>query len=96
MIQCCVARILCGCMLLRNDDMLPQSLCMILMHKSQYQGVLLSFQHLHISLAAGRLGQPDDIAQAALFLADPDKSGFITGQTLVVDGGVTCKLVYPE
>ena len=45
---------------------------------------------------AGRLGQPEDIAQAALFLADPDRAGFITGQTLVIDGGVTCKLVYPE
>src|SRR5260221_4732663 len=35
-----------------------------------------------------RAGQPDDIAQAALFLAS-DASGFITGHTLVVDGGAT-------
>jgi NAD(P)-dependent dehydrogenase (short-subunit alcohol dehydrogenase family) len=35
-----------------------------------------------------RAGQPDDIAQAALFLAGPG-SGFITGHTLVVDGGAT-------
>jgi NAD(P)-dependent dehydrogenase (short-subunit alcohol dehydrogenase family) len=34
----------------------------------------------------GRIGTPDDIAQAALFLAS-DASGFITGTTLVVDGG---------
>jgi NAD(P)-dependent dehydrogenase (short-subunit alcohol dehydrogenase family) len=33
-----------------------------------------------------RAGQPDDIAQAALFLAGPH-STFITGHTLVVDGG---------
>lgn len=34
----------------------------------------------------GRLGQPEDIAGLALFLAS-DGAGFITGQTLVVDGG---------
>jgi NAD(P)-dependent dehydrogenase (short-subunit alcohol dehydrogenase family) len=36
----------------------------------------------------GRLGQPDDVAGAALFFAS-DASRFITGQTLVVDGGGT-------
>ena len=33
-----------------------------------------------------RLGEPDDIANAALFLAS-DLASWITGQTLVVDGG---------
>ena len=33
-----------------------------------------------------RLGQPEDIAYAAVFLASP-ASNFITGQTIVVDGG---------
>ena len=33
-----------------------------------------------------RLGVPEDIAAAACFLASPD-AGWITGQTLVVDGG---------
>lgn len=36
----------------------------------------------------GRLGVPDDIAQAILFLASPAAS-WITGQTLAVDGGYT-------
>lgn len=36
----------------------------------------------------GRLGEPEDVARAALFLADPDNT-FITGQVLVVDGGLT-------
>jgi 3-oxoacyl-[acyl-carrier protein] reductase len=39
-------------------------------------------QHLPVA----RLGTPDEIAHAALFLASPD-SGFITGVVLVVDGG---------
>jgi 2-keto-3-deoxy-L-fuconate dehydrogenase len=34
----------------------------------------------------GRLGRPEEIAAAALFLAS-DESEFMTGQTLVIDGG---------
>lgn len=37
---------------------------------------------------AGRLGAPDDIARACLFLASDD-AAFVNGATLVVDGGVT-------
>jgi len=35
-----------------------------------------------------RVAEPEDIAEAVLFLASP-AAGFITGQTLVVDGGIT-------
>jgi NAD(P)-dependent dehydrogenase (short-subunit alcohol dehydrogenase family) len=38
----------------------------------------------------GRLGEPDDIGAAAAFLASPD-AAWITGQTLVVDGGASLK-----
>ena len=33
-----------------------------------------------------RIGRPKDIAETALFLAS-DRSTFITGQTIIVDGG---------
>jgi 3-oxoacyl-[acyl-carrier protein] reductase len=38
------------------------------------------------SIPAGRLGSGADIANAALFFCS-DEAGYITGQTLVVDGG---------
>ena len=36
----------------------------------------------------GRIGEPDEIAGAAVFLAGPSGS-FMTGQTVVIDGGGT-------
>jgi NAD(P)-dependent dehydrogenase (short-subunit alcohol dehydrogenase family) len=35
----------------------------------------------------GRFATPDDVARAVAFLADPEKSGFVNGQALAVDGG---------
>jgi NAD(P)-dependent dehydrogenase (short-subunit alcohol dehydrogenase family) len=40
-----------------------------------------------------RLGQPEDVADACLFLASP-ASRFVTGATLVVDGGVLAGPVF--
>jgi len=40
----------------------------------------------------GRIGQAGEIAQAILFLADYERSSFMTGQALVVDGGATARL----
>lgn len=42
-----------------------------------------------------RVGRPEDIARACLFLADPG-ADFINGAALVVDGGMTRKMIYPE
>lgn len=48
------------------------------------------------SLAAraplGRIGRPEEVASAIVFLADGERSSFITGQTLIVDGGVLARL----
>jgi 3-oxoacyl-[acyl-carrier protein] reductase len=38
------------------------------------------------AIPQGRLGSVDDVAYAVLFLAS-DEAAFITGQTIVVDGG---------
>lgn len=40
----------------------------------------------------GRIGRPEEIAEAILFLADGDRSSFVTGQELIVDGGATARL----
>lgn len=47
-------------------------------------------QHL-----VGRVGLPQDVAQAALFLTG-EGAGFITGSHLVVDGGMTVKMIYTD
>ena len=44
---------------------------------------------------AGRVGKPEDIAAACLYLVS-EEAGFITGTHLVVDGGITRKMIYVE
>jgi NAD(P)-dependent dehydrogenase (short-subunit alcohol dehydrogenase family) len=39
-------------------------------------------------IPAGRFGEPQDIANAALYLAS-DESGWVTGTEFLVDGGIT-------
>lgn len=40
----------------------------------------------------GRIGKPDEIAQAIVYLADNERASFVTGQALVIDGGATARL----
>ena len=42
----------------------------------------------------GRVGRPEDIAEACLYLAE--QAGFVTGQNLTVDGGMTVKMIYED
>lgn len=47
-------------------------------------------QQLHARQPIGRMGRPDEIASAALYLA-ADESAFVTGSALVIDGGWTAR-----
>jgi NAD(P)-dependent dehydrogenase (short-subunit alcohol dehydrogenase family) len=44
---------------------------------------------------AGRVGTPEDIGRAAVFLCSGE-STFITGQNIVIDGGMTVKMIYED
>ena len=42
---------------------------------------------------AGRVGRPEDIAEAVLFLCS-ERAGFITGENICIDGGMTKLMIY--
>jgi len=48
----------------------------------------------HLQHPAGRVGTVRDIAEACMFLADSRSSGFVCGQNIIVDGGMTKKMIY--
>ena len=48
-----------------------------------------------VHVPMGRFGEPHEIAQGAVFLAS-DESSWMTGQSLVIDGGITAAYVTPE
>ena len=49
----------------------------------------------HAFHPSGRVGTPEDIARACLFLCD-EANDFLNGQTLTIDGGATIRMIYPE
>jgi NAD(P)-dependent dehydrogenase (short-subunit alcohol dehydrogenase family) len=50
----------------------------------------------HAQHPAGRVGRPQDVAEAVAFLLDRARSGFVTGAEFIVDGGMTRKMIYEE
>jgi len=42
----------------------------------------------------GRVGTPEDVASACFYLAE--QAGFMTGQNLTLDGGMTVKMIYED
>lgn len=54
----------------------------------------LSFSD-HAQHPANRVGKPVDIAKACFYLTDFEND-FVTGQNIVVDGGMTKKMMYEE
>jgi len=50
----------------------------------------------HAQHPAGRVGKPEDIAETVAWLLDRERSGFVTGANVVVDGGMTRKMIYAD
>jgi len=49
-------------------------------------------EDLPLSVPLGRCGKPEDIAGGVIYLVS-DASSYVTGQTLIIDGGLTTRLV---
>ncbi len=49
-------------------------------------------ENLARKTVSGKVGRPEEIAHAIYFLADEEQSSFMTGQAMIVDGGVTARL----
>ncbi|HBC89723.1 MAG TPA: oxidoreductase [Lentisphaeria bacterium] len=62
-------------------------------HKRKHRKKTVLTQADHEQHLAGRVGNPEDIAEMAAFLIS-EKAGFITAQNFVVDGGMTKRMIY--
>jgi len=72
-----------------DTEMLRSGLCRSHVKGEKVEDLIRSLGSKHIT---GRVGRPEEIGRAILFLADTEQSSFMTGQSLIVDGGTTAKL----
>ena len=72
-----------------DTEMLRAGLCRGHVQGETVEGLIRSLGAMHIM---GRVGRPEEIGRAILFLADTEQSSFMTGQSLIVDGGALVKL----
>jgi len=56
------------------------------------EDIMERLDNLARKTVSGRVGKPEEIAQAIYFLADETQSSFMTGQALIIDGGATARL----
>ncbi|MBM7578302.1 SDR family NAD(P)-dependent oxidoreductase [Jeotgalibacillus terrae] len=59
-------------------------------HTGDYESLRTVDHEQHLS---NRVGKPEDVARACLFLTD-EANNFINGENLVIDGGMTRKMIY--
>ena len=61
----------------------------------QLYGDDAAWRRREVHIPTGRLGTPGEVAEAVLFLAS-DESSWVTGTTLVVDGGISIAYTTPD
>jgi Dehydrogenases with different specificities (related to short-chain alcohol dehydrogenases) len=68
------------------NDIAPGAIATPINQRTLGDGELL--HELHAMIPAGRLGEPDEVAGLAVFLAS-DEAAYVTGSTYYVDGGMS-------
>ncbi len=77
---------------LADDNITVNAISPGWIHTGDYESLRMKDHDQHFSR---RVGKPDDIARACLFLCRPENN-FINGENLVIDGGMTRKMIYEK
>lgn len=83
---------------IRVNAVLPGAVDTPMLHAGINRGHLMDkdiiqkIENLGKKHVIGRIGRPEEVAQGILFLADNERSSFMTGQALIIDGGATARL----